>query len=176
MSAASRGLQGGLGGAAAGSVIGGPIGGAIGGLGGLLVGGLFGADEDKAAKRKQKMLHEMAIAYQAQRPELAQSQTNALNQTLSAYAPSNQMIGDMYGSQYMQDLDALGQNPMTPGMMNPGVGPISKLQGEVDQRKNDPAGYSIDQALAKVPEFMRPQMRAELERKAGYSGGLKGIG
>lgn len=97
-----------------------------------LIGGFF---SDPAAEEKQKMLHALAVAYQAQRPELAQSQTNALNQQLGAYAPMNNAMGQVYGPSAMVDLQALGQNPMTPGMMDPGVGQIHKTQLEVDAAK-----------------------------------------
>jgi hypothetical protein len=100
-----------------------------------LIGGFF---DDPAAEEKQRMLHQMAIAYQAQRPELAQSQTNALNQSLQAYAPSNEMLGKMYGQGAMADLGALGQNPMTPGFMNPGVGMTASLQSEIDRLPRKP--------------------------------------
>ncbi len=102
-----------------------------------VIGGLF---NDDAADAKLKMLHEMAVAYQAQRPELAQGQTNALNQTLQAYAPANNMLGAMYGPGAMQILEALGQNPMTPGTFTAGgVGATAKLQADVNKRK-DQAG------------------------------------
>ena len=101
-----------------------------------IVGSLF---SDPAAEAKTKALGKLAAAYQAQRPELAQTQTNALNQQLQAFAPANNMLGEMYGPSAMQDLTALGQNPMTPGMMDPGVGPIHEAQMQVDaQRRQGP--------------------------------------
>lgn len=97
-----------------------------------LIGGFI---PDPAAEEKQRMLHQLAVAYQAQRPELAQTQTNALNQSLGAYKPSNDMIGQMYGQGAMADLNALGKNPMTPGMMKPAVGPLAGVQKEIDLPK-----------------------------------------
>lgn len=101
-----------------------------------LIGGFF---DDPAAEAKQKALGQLAAAYQAQRPEMAQSQTNALNQTLGAYAPANNMMGQMYGPSAMQDLTALGQNPMTPGMMDPGVGPVHEAQQQVERQRAEAA-------------------------------------
>jgi len=163
MSAFSRGLQGAAGGAAIGGSLGGPVGAGIGGGLGLLTGGLFGGDEEEAQKRKIKKLQEMAIAYQAMRPELAQTNMNALNQSLGALGPSNQAIGDMYGSRYMLDLEALGQNPMTPGMMDPGVGEVSKLQGKIDGKLGKKFGFAYENGQM-VPN------------KPGYSAGLNNIG
>lgn len=100
-----------------------------------LVGGFF--NDDKAAA-KLKALHELALAYQAGRPELAQSQTNALGQTLQAYAPANNMLGAMSGGgdSTMVNLQALGQNPLTPGSLTDGgVGPTAKLQAEAERRR-----------------------------------------
>lgn len=114
-----------------------------------LVGGFF---DDPAADAKTKMLHDMAIAYQAQRPELAQSQTNALQQSLGAYSGANKMIGDMYGQGYMADLNALGRNPLTPGSLDPGVGVTHNLQGEINADRGggpqeDPSVTAMKAAL-----------------------------
>ena len=124
MSTGTRTLEGAGAGAAAGAVAGSVvpgIGTAIGAVGGGLIGGIggyiAGSEEESAANAKLQALHQMAVAYQQQRPLLAQAQTNGLNQSLQAYAPANDMLGKMYGPSAMADLNALGKNPMPANYM-----------------------------------------------------------
>ena len=121
-------------GAATGSLLG-PVGTAAGGVLGGLGGLLFGMDADAAAKEKLRALHEMTLAYQAARPEYAQSRVNALGQTLKAYDPMNRFAGAVAGPDAMIDMQGIAQNPLTPGTQNPGVGTIASLQSEIDRRR-----------------------------------------
>lgn len=128
--AVSGALSGGASGAAAGSVFG-PWGTAIGGGLGALIGGISGASSDDAAEEKLRMLEKLAMAYQAARPEFAQSRVNAMNQTMGAFKPLNAAIGANAGRGAMMDLDAIARNPLTPGTLDPGVGPVHDLQRKV---------------------------------------------
>jgi hypothetical protein len=109
------------------------------------IGGLFGSQEGEA---KANMLHQLAIAYQAQCPLMEQSQVNGLNQTLQAYAPANEMLGKMYGQGAMQDLESFGKSPLAPGSLDPGVGGVHDLQQEINQDRWIPSPQDVAKAKA----------------------------
>lgn len=81
-----------------------------------ILGSLFESDEEKQARQSFK---EMAEKYRAMRPDVAQSYQNALRQTLGALGPSNAFVQGMAGGdpRFALDLNALGANPATPGMV-----------------------------------------------------------
>jgi hypothetical protein len=122
------------------------------------IGGFFGSQEGEA---KSNMLHQLALAYQAQRPLMEQSQVNGLNQTLQAYAPANEMLGKMYGPSAMQDLEAFGESPLAPGSLDPGVGGIHSLQQEINNKRviqpANPTMTPEEIAAAKVTPGWRRQ-------------------
>jgi len=102
-------------GAAAGSVFG-PIGSGIGaGLGGLL--GLFSGDDGE--EKLQRDIKAMRARLQQQQAMIPGARSQALGQELGAYAPANEMLGRMYGSQAMVDPSKLTQSPVPVGMYGP---------------------------------------------------------
>ena len=72
-----------------------------------LFGQLF---EDPAEKKKLKAMRQAAAAYQQRQYEQPQYRINAGNQQLQAYQPANQLLGQMYGPEAMQNLQM--QNPL----------------------------------------------------------------
>lgn len=111
-----------------------------------VLGGLFSNDHEAD---KVLSLQKLAQAYQVHRPEMHQSQMNALGNQLSAYAPANAMLGQMYGPQSMVDVSQLQQDPFTPGMMAPDVGGVADVQGQINRaRAPAPQGPTLTETQA----------------------------
>jgi hypothetical protein len=76
---------------------------------------------DPANEKKRGSMHNMALAYQAYRPEVAQARMQALNNQMSMFAPLNAMLGQMYGQGAQFDLSKATQSPLTNRAMNLGA-------------------------------------------------------
>ncbi len=85
-----------------------------------VVGGLFSDPAEEAHAAQMRIVAQGLGAY---REPMAQSQTNAINQSLGAYAPANTMMGMMYGPQMQMDFDAMGASPLAPGQIPDGSQP-----------------------------------------------------
>lgn len=72
---------------------------------------------DPSIDAKRNGMHDLANAYQRYRPEVAQARMKALNAQLSAWAPVNGVLGQMYGPSAQFDSTAALQNPLTERMM-----------------------------------------------------------
>lgn len=88
--------------------------------------GIGGPNLDQAAasgadKYKLVQMHLAALANQAYRPEMAAAGTRALQSSLSAYAPMENVMGSMYGPEGQVDLTKASQNPLTQAMMQIGA-------------------------------------------------------
>jgi len=62
---------------------------------------------------QQAQLQEAGRQYGAMRPEAQNAQMNALRQSQSLYAPTNNALGEMYGPGAQMDMQAASQNPMS---------------------------------------------------------------
>lgn len=101
--------------------------------------------EREAQEQLQQRFKEMEQKYAQYRPEAAQSRMNALNQQLGAFGPINDLLERMYGPGNKFDLAALGQNPMTPGMMN-----AATLPEGFGEKPGGDAGFSLDELFQDV--------------------------
>lgn len=66
---------------------------------------------------RQQQYHNMALAYGAYRPELANSYQNAFAQAQTLGAPYQGAMAEMYGPAATTDFTAANQNPMSPRQM-----------------------------------------------------------
>jgi hypothetical protein len=82
------------------------------------VGGMF-ENPDEAQQREQ--MHNMALAYSAYRPELAQARMNALGNQMSLYQPAVNSLMGMYGPGAVPNTSTAMRSPMGPGMFTVGV-------------------------------------------------------
>lgn len=89
-----------------------------------IVGGLFG---DPAMEAHSEQLRNIAAAYQQMRPEVAQAKSQAIQNSLGALAPANNMLAMMYGPQAMMDFQQMGANPVPASMS--GIAPQPPKQG-----------------------------------------------
>lgn len=124
MSKGSDTASGALAGAGTGAAVGsfvGPwgtaIGAGVGALGGALA-GYFGSSSDEEEKRARDLANIIAEIKRKQQlmPELSR---NMLNRQLSARGPGNEMIGQMYGRQYMFKPEDYQKSPIPDGMFGP---------------------------------------------------------
>lgn len=85
-----------------------------------VVGSIFGTTPEQDALKKQ--IANLQGVYAQYRPMAAQGQMNGLNQRLQAFAPVNNLIGQIEGKgdRPFFDLQALGKNPMPEGMLDVG--------------------------------------------------------
>ncbi len=88
------------------------------GLNGLpFIGGafesVFGSPEEE---EMQRQMAASVKAYQQYRPQIMQTGMNAFQNTGAAFAPVNNLIGQMYGQQYMPDMGKIVQNPFPDSM------------------------------------------------------------
>ncbi len=77
-----------------------------------IVGGMF---DDPAEEAHAAQMRSVAEGLGLYRGPMAQSQSNAINQSLGALAPANTMMGMMYGPQMQMDFDAMSASPLVPG-------------------------------------------------------------
>lgn len=82
---------------------------------------LDSAGQSGADRYKLIQMHLAALANQAYRPEMAAAGTRALQSSLSAYAPMENVMGSMYGPEGQVDLTKASQNPLTQAMMQIGA-------------------------------------------------------
>jgi hypothetical protein len=78
---------------------------------------LFGSPEQE---EMQRQMAAATKAYQQYRPQIMQTGMNAFQNTGEAFAPVNNLIGDMYGQQYVPDMSKIVQNPF-PASMRSGM-------------------------------------------------------
>ena len=78
---------------------------------------LFGSPEQE---EMQRQMAKSVQAYQQYRPQIMQAGMNAFGNQAAAFAPTNQLISDMYGPQYATDMRKLVQNPF-PAQMRQGM-------------------------------------------------------
>ena len=78
--------------------------------------GLFGSPEQEKRDANLKRIMADIKMRQGMMPEMSQ---NMLNRQFGAMSPSNNLIGEMYGPQYMQDPSKFQQSPIPQGMFGP---------------------------------------------------------
>ena len=84
-------------------------------VGGVLE-SLWGSPEAEQRDKHLKQIMADIKMRQAFMPEMSK---NMLNRQFDAMSPSNQMIGQMYGPQYMQKPQQFQGNPIPQGMFGP---------------------------------------------------------
>lgn len=74
---------------------------------------LFGSPEQE---EMQRQMARTAQAYKQYRPQIMQTGMNAFGNQAHAFTPVNNLIGDMYGQQYVPDMSQIVQNPFPDSM------------------------------------------------------------
>lgn len=82
---------------------------------GGLVQSIFGSPEEEA---HQKMMQQAAQAYNQYRPQNIQTRMNAFQNMGNAFAPMNNVMGQLYGQGAQMDMSKLIQNPFPQSMLD----------------------------------------------------------
>lgn len=77
-----------------------------------VVGSLF---PDKNEKELRELMLSLASSMQQNRGDIERAGVRSLQNELSAYAPMNSLLGEMYGPDGMLDLDTPAQSPLPQG-------------------------------------------------------------
>lgn len=81
----------------------------IGGIGEAL----WGSPEQEEMQRQMARAQQQ---YREYRPQIMEARMNAFNNTSNAFSPVNNLIGQMYGQQYMPNMQQIVQNPFPEDM------------------------------------------------------------
>jgi hypothetical protein len=108
-------------------------------------GGMYGKNGQLAAadpnSYKTLQMHLAALGANAYRPEMAQARAGALENTLSAYTPMNNVMGAMYGPGAQMDFHKMSQSPLSQAMMQIGAPNTGDIGLKDPTAPGGPASY-----------------------------------